>query len=91
MNTTPLFWRTTHHAMLMAAFLVLGPIFDQDPKSDHNIAKLMRTTSAAQAQGTIHQIDTTAEVLQRRLRRRSAGPDRHDSHQLLRRRALREL
>jgi hypothetical protein len=51
MNTTPLFWRTTHHAMLVAAFLALGRIFDQDPKSDHNIDKLMRAASAAQAQG----------------------------------------
>jgi hypothetical protein len=24
MNNTPLFWRTTHHAMLEAAFLALG-------------------------------------------------------------------
>lgn len=51
MNTTALFWRTTHHAMLVAAFLALGRIFDQDPKSDHNIDKLMRAASAAQAQG----------------------------------------
>lgn len=44
MNTTPLFWRTTHHAMLVAAFVALGRIFDQDPKSDHNIDKLMQAT-----------------------------------------------
>ncbi|MGC0391118.1 hypothetical protein [Bradyrhizobium sp. USDA 241] len=44
-KTTPLFWRTTHHAMLLAAFVTLGRIFDQDPKSDHNIDKLMRVTN----------------------------------------------
>jgi hypothetical protein len=44
MNNTPLFWLTAHHAMLVAAFLALGRIFDQDPKSDHNINKLMRVT-----------------------------------------------
>jgi hypothetical protein len=44
MNNTPLFWRTTHHAMVLAAFVALGRIFDQDPKSDHNIDKLMRVT-----------------------------------------------
>jgi hypothetical protein len=45
MNNTPLFWRTTHHAMVLAAFVTLGRIFDQDRKSDHNIDKLMRVTS----------------------------------------------
>jgi hypothetical protein len=45
MNSTPLFWRTTHHAMLLAAFVTLGRIFDQDAKSDHNIDKLMRVTN----------------------------------------------
>lgn len=43
-NNTPLFWRTTHHAMVLAAFVALGRIFDQDKKSDHNIDKLMRVT-----------------------------------------------
>ncbi len=42
MNSNPLFWRTTHHAMLMAAFMTLGRIFDEDSRSDHNIGKLMR-------------------------------------------------
>jgi hypothetical protein len=45
MNVTPLFWITTHHAMLLAAFVALGRIFDQDPKSLHNINKLMRAVS----------------------------------------------
>lgn len=44
MNNTPLFWLTTHHALLAAAFIGLGRIFDQDPKSDHNIDRLMRVT-----------------------------------------------
>jgi hypothetical protein len=46
MNATPLFWITTHHAMLLAAFVALGRIFDQDRRSLHNIDKLMRTVSA---------------------------------------------
>jgi hypothetical protein len=29
MNTTPLFWLTTHHAMLMSTFIALGRIFDR--------------------------------------------------------------
>jgi hypothetical protein len=91
MNTTPLFWRTTHHAMLMAAFLVLGPIFDQDPKSDHNIAKLMRTTSAAQAKGLF-----TKSTLQRRSSKGASAGGllvRIATIRInfLRRRALREL
>lgn len=44
MNSTPLFWRTTHYAMLLAAFVALGRVFDQDVKSDHNIDKLMKVT-----------------------------------------------
>jgi hypothetical protein len=44
MNSTPLFWRTTHHAMVLAAFVAVGRIFDQDQKSDHNVDKLMRVT-----------------------------------------------
>jgi|SRR5712664_1799965 len=44
MNSTPLFWRTTHYAMVLAAFVTLGRIFDQDSKSDHNIDKLIRVT-----------------------------------------------
>jgi AbiU2 len=41
MNTAPLFWITTHHAMLLSAIVALGRIFDQDSK--HNINKLMAT------------------------------------------------
>jgi len=33
-NTTPLFWKTAHHAMILSAFVALGRIFDQ--KSKHN-------------------------------------------------------
>jgi hypothetical protein len=39
MNDTPLFWITTHHAMLLAAFIALGRIFDQN--SEHNIDILL--------------------------------------------------
>jgi len=45
MDSTPLFWKTTHHAMLLAAFVTLGRIFDQDGRSDHNLDKLMRVTN----------------------------------------------
>jgi AbiU2 len=47
MNNTPLFWRTTHHAMVLAAFVALARIFDQDPESDHNVDKLMRVTGSS--------------------------------------------
>ena len=43
MNTTPLFWLTTHHAMLVSAFIALGRIFDQN--SAHNIDSLMALAS----------------------------------------------
>jgi hypothetical protein len=43
MNTTPLFWVTTHKAMLVAAFVSLGRVFDQD--SEHNLDRLMRVTA----------------------------------------------
>jgi ACT domain-containing protein len=38
-NTTPLFWVTVHHAMLLSAFVALGRIFDQN--SRHNIDRLI--------------------------------------------------
>jgi hypothetical protein len=47
MRETPMFWRTTRYALLMSAFVVLGRIFDQDPKSLHNIDKLMTAVSAS--------------------------------------------
>ena len=43
MNTTPLFWLTTHHAMLLSAFIGLGRIFD--PSSAHNIDTLRAIAS----------------------------------------------
>jgi hypothetical protein len=44
MNTTPLFWITTHKAMLVAAFVSLGRLFDQ--KSEHNLDRLICVTAA---------------------------------------------
>jgi hypothetical protein len=41
MNETSTFWITARYALLMSAFVVLGRIFDQDPKSLHNIDKLL--------------------------------------------------
>ncbi len=43
MNMTPLFWSTTHHAMLLSTFIGLGRIFDQ--QSAHNIDTLMASAS----------------------------------------------
>lgn len=45
MNATPLFWITTHHALLLSTFVALGRIFDQDKKSLHNIDKLIKAVS----------------------------------------------
>ncbi len=39
MQSNALFWRTTHHSLLMSAFVTLGRIFDQN--SDHNIDRLL--------------------------------------------------
>jgi hypothetical protein len=44
MNVNPLFWVTTHHAMLLSAFVALGRIFDQ--KSEHNIDSMMSAASS---------------------------------------------
>jgi AbiU2 len=44
MNATPLFWLTTHHAMLLAAFVTLGRVFDQ--KSEHNLDRLMNVAAS---------------------------------------------
>jgi hypothetical protein len=43
MNSTPLFWITTHHAMLLSTFVALGRIFDQNSK--HNIDRLFMLAS----------------------------------------------
>jgi hypothetical protein len=43
MNATPLFWITTHHAMLLSAIVALGRIFDQGSK--HNVDRLMSIAS----------------------------------------------
>jgi hypothetical protein len=43
MNDTPLFWITTHHAMLLSAFIALARIFDQS--SNHNIDRLISTAA----------------------------------------------
>lgn len=45
MNETPSFWITTRYAMLMSAFVVIGRIFDQDPKSLHTIDRLLTSIS----------------------------------------------
>lgn len=39
LNTAPLFWKTIDGALLAAAFIALGRVFDQN--SEHNIGKLM--------------------------------------------------
>lgn len=46
-NDTPLFWITTHHALLLAAFVALGRIFDQG--SRHNVDSLLRMATAQRA------------------------------------------
>jgi hypothetical protein len=42
-NDTPLFWITTHHALLLAAFVALGRVFDQ--RSRHNVDALLKMAS----------------------------------------------
>jgi hypothetical protein len=43
LNTTPLFWITTHHALLLATFVALGRVFDQ--KSRHNVDRLLKVAT----------------------------------------------
>ena len=59
-NDTPLFWGTTHHALLVAAFVALGRVFDQG--SRHNVDALLRL-------GSKHlNIFTRAALKERRIR-----------------------
>jgi AbiU2 len=59
-NDTPLFWITTHHALLLAAFVALGRVFDQG--SRHNVDALLRL-------GSNHRdIFTRAALKERRIR-----------------------
>jgi AbiU2 len=46
-NDTPLFWITTHHALLLAAFVALGRVFDQ--RSRHNVDALLKLASKNKA------------------------------------------
>jgi hypothetical protein len=64
MNDTPMFWITTRHALLLAAFVALGRIFDQDSRSIHNINKLMREVADSISQFT------RAGLLQRKIAER---------------------
>lgn len=60
LNETPSFWITARYSLLVAAFVALGRIFDQDRRSVHNIDKLLRA---------VHQnigIFTQAGLLQRK-------------------------
>jgi hypothetical protein len=43
LNEAPLFWKTTRHALLLAAFVALGRLFDQN--SRHNLDRLLTTAS----------------------------------------------
>jgi AbiU2 len=40
LNSTPLFWITTHHALVLAAFVALGRVFDQH--SRHNLDRVLK-------------------------------------------------
>jgi hypothetical protein len=70
MNEHPMFWITTRHALLMSAFVALGRIFDQDPRSIHNIDKLLR------AVWNNIGLFTRAELEKRKI---AAGLDRADA------------
>lgn len=45
LNDHPTFWITARYALLVATFVALGRIFDQDKRSIHNIDKLLRSVS----------------------------------------------
>ncbi len=42
LNATPYFWRTVLYSLQSAQFIVLGRIFDSEPKSKHNVHKLLK-------------------------------------------------
>lgn len=41
-NQAPLFWASCLYGLQSSAFIAVGRVFDQDPKSKHNIDKLIR-------------------------------------------------
>ncbi len=43
LNANPMFWITTHHALLLGAFVALGRMFDQQSK--HNIDRLLKVAA----------------------------------------------
>jgi hypothetical protein len=65
-NDTPLFWITTHHALLLAAFVALGRVFDQG--SRHNVDALLRMASE-------HQHIFTRKSLEARKIREGIAPE----------------
>jgi hypothetical protein len=82
MNTAPLFWKTTHHAMLVAAFVALGRIFDQDPKSDHNVDKLTRALSTGQTSGLFSKASLAQRKIAAGLTPAQAVAYAEDKHEL---------
>jgi hypothetical protein len=62
MNENPLFWVTTHYSMLVAAFVALGRIFDQDSK--HNIDRVMGLAARDLSIFSLDALRTRKEALQ---------------------------
>jgi AbiU2 len=77
MNATPLFWLTTHHAMLLAAFVALGRVFDQD--SEHNLDRLM---GAASDDLSIFSKEALRQRKQAVISKEQAAPLVQDVHEL---------
>jgi AbiU2 len=78
MNTTPLFWITTHHAMLLSTFVALGRIFDQNSK--HNIDRLLKL--AAKHRGLFARTALQARKQSNRLTQQQAAKYVADAHEL---------
>lgn len=62
LNENALFWITAHHSMLVATFVTLGRIFDQDSK--HNIDRLMGVVARDLSIFSLRALQTRKEASQ---------------------------
>jgi AbiU2 len=70
-NTYPVFWVSTHHALVAATFVALGRIFDQ--KSSHNVDALMRAVSTDIS-------EFTADAMKARLMKKGLSSEEATRH-----------
>ena len=69
LGSSALFWNTVLYGLQAASLITLHRIFDQDPKSLHNIDVLMKLARNNQS------MFTTAALRKRRLKRNGSAPE----------------